>query len=313
MLQSLPPLAWLRTFEASARLGSFAGAAKELNLTSAAVSQQIRSLEAHLGFALFDRLARGIAPTALAISYLPSVRRALDDLALATAGVFGSGGERRLTVRTPVSFGALCLAPAIASFQAQNPGIRIRLLSSIWSEAVNDDQVDVEIRYGDGRWEGFDVQRLAPPVSIPVFRPNQVASGNPLSDLKVSAANGPIHILGCENLWTQFARQTGWDERSVAGGMFVDNSVIALELAAAGLGPAMVSRELALSHLASGRIATLADMELRHDQAHHLLLPRKKNSPDATALLFANWLCNALPVQLPGIDSSKINIDLLQN
>ncbi len=300
MLQSLPPLTWLRTFEASARLGSFAGAAKELNLTSAAVSQQIRSLEAHLGFALFDRLARGIAPTALAISYLPSVRRALDDLALATAGVFGSGGERRLTVRTPVSFGALCLAPSIGSFQAQNPGVRIRLLSSIWSEAVNDDQVDVEIRYGDGRWEGFDIQRLAPPVSIPVFAPVPVTQSDAAAILKDLALKGPIHILGCENLWTQYARQSGWEDRAVEGGMFVDNSVIALELAAAGRGPAMISRELALRHLAAGRVTSLANAELEHDQAHYLLLRRQKSSLDASAVLFANWLCTELEAQLAG-------------
>jgi LysR family glycine cleavage system transcriptional activator len=118
--------------------------------------------------------------------------------------------------------------------------------------------------------------------------------------MQALAARGPIHILGCENLWTQFARQAGWDERSVAGGMFVDNSVIALELAAAGLGPAMVSRELALSHLASGRITTLEETELRHDQSHYLLLRRKKSSLDATALLFANWLCNELELQLSG-------------
>jgi LysR family glycine cleavage system transcriptional activator len=310
MLQSLPPLAWLRSFEASARLGSFAGAAKELNLTSAAVSQQIRSLEAHFGFALFERLARGISPTALAVSYLPSVRRALDDLALATAGVFGSGGERQLTVRTPVSFGALCLAPAISAFQAQNAGVRIRLLSSIWSEAVNDDQVDVEIRYGDGRWEGFDVQPLAPPISIPVFAPTMGGQSDPAGDLQALAAKGPIHILGCENLWTQFARQAGWGEGSVAGGMFVDNSVIALELAAAGLGPAMVSRELAMRHLASGRITTIAEMELRHDQAHYLLLRNRKSSLDANALLFANWLFSSLTAQLSRTAADDSNISL---
>lgn len=304
MLQSLPPLAWLRTFEASARLGSFAGAAKELNLTSAAVSQQIRSLEAHLGFALFERLARGIAPTALAISYLPSVRRALDDLALATAGVFGSVGERRLTVRTPVSFGALCLAPAIGAFQSQNPGVRIRLLSSIWSEAVNDDQVDVEIRYGEGRWEGFDIQRLAPPVSIPVFAAVPDMPSDPVEILKGQVTKGPIHILGCENLWTQFARQSGWDDDTVNGGMFVDNSVIALELAAAGRGPAMISRELALQHLAAGRVTSLPNAELKHDQAHYLLLRRQKNSLDASAVLFANCLCTELQMQLSGSSNS---------
>ena len=55
----LPTLTWLRAFEAAARTSSFTAAAAELNLTSGAISYQIRALEAHLGFALFERLPRG--------------------------------------------------------------------------------------------------------------------------------------------------------------------------------------------------------------------------------------------------------------
>jgi LysR family glycine cleavage system transcriptional activator len=80
MAYGMPPLNWLRAFEASARHMSFAQAARDLNLTSTAVSHQVRSLEQHLGHALFGRLARGLRLTEMGAAFLPDVRRAFEDL-----------------------------------------------------------------------------------------------------------------------------------------------------------------------------------------------------------------------------------------
>ncbi|MDX1739583.1 MAG: LysR family transcriptional regulator, partial [Alphaproteobacteria bacterium] len=76
MAYNLPPLNWLRAFEAAARKVSFTAAAEELNLTAAAVSYQVRSLEEHLGFPLFDRLPRSLRLTEMGRAYLPAVRKA---------------------------------------------------------------------------------------------------------------------------------------------------------------------------------------------------------------------------------------------
>jgi len=63
MAQRLPPLAALRPFEAAARLESFSKAADELHLTHGAVSHQVRSLEDHLGTALFHRHGKRVTLT----------------------------------------------------------------------------------------------------------------------------------------------------------------------------------------------------------------------------------------------------------
>ena len=83
----LPNLSWLPSFEAAARTSSFAAAATELNLTSGAISYQIRALEAHLGFALFERLPRGVKLTAMGVAYLPPIRKAFEELADSTVGL----------------------------------------------------------------------------------------------------------------------------------------------------------------------------------------------------------------------------------
>jgi len=290
MTYTLPNLVWLRSFEAAARLRSFALAARELHLTPAAVSQQIRALEGHLGYALFDRLARGIRATELGNAYLPAVRKALDELSMATAGLFGAKSTTRLTIRTQVSFAALRLSPVLGEFCAAHPDVELRMFSSVWSDAIDDDIVDIDIRYGDGRWDGYDIERLSAPVSVPVCPADLPLGPDAASQLARLASASPIHIMGCENLWTQMAQQLGWREGTVGTGLAVDTSVIALEMVAAGLGCAMISEDLTASHVAAGRVQVPAGLTLRHDQAHFLLLPRRARATPPAVLLFRDWL-----------------------
>src|ERR1700754_3932724 len=72
----------LKLFEAVARLGSMNRAAVELNTVQSNVTGRIRALELELGTPLFDRHARGVAPTAAAQRLLPyavSIRQMLQD------------------------------------------------------------------------------------------------------------------------------------------------------------------------------------------------------------------------------------------
>ncbi len=118
MTYRLPPLNWLRAFETSARHMSFAKAATDLNLTSTAISHQVRSLERHLGHALFERLARGLRLTEMGAAYLPDVRRTFENLSAATTKLFGQSGMTSITVRAPVSF----VTPVAGAAAAALPG-----------------------------------------------------------------------------------------------------------------------------------------------------------------------------------------------
>jgi LysR family glycine cleavage system transcriptional activator len=290
MAQALPPLAWIRTFEAAARRLSFAGAAKELDITPAAASQHMRALETRLGFALFERLPRGVALTPMGAAWLPSVQKALDELSVATAGLFGTEARGRVTLRASFSFAALCLAPRLPAFIAANPGVSLRLLTAVWSYASVASGLDLDVRYGLGDWDGAEVVRLTAPVSAPVCPPATAFGDDPAAGLRAALAGGAIHIMGCENLWTQMARDLGWPEAAVAGGVAVDSSVVALEMVAAGRGCAMIERDLAQGHLDAGRVTAPPGLALAHDQSHHLLTPRRDRPPTQAALLLRAWL-----------------------
>ena len=290
MSYSLPHLVWLRAFEAAARHLSFAQAALELGLTPAAVSQQMRALETQLGFALFERLPRGVNLTTMGRAYLPSVRKALDELSVATNGLFGSRSRRPLTIRCAVSYAMLCLSPKLGEFRSLYPDIQIKLYASVWSDDLDDEKIDIDIRYGDGRWNGFDVERLSPPIAVPVCPPTMTFGRNPSVELLACVRTTPIYILGYENLWAQLGQSLGWPTTNFDNDIHVDTSLVALEMIAAGVGSAMISRELALRHHAAGRVSIPDGIELRYDQSHFLLVPRRRRAPSTEALVFRDWL-----------------------
>lgn len=295
MPDALPPLAWLRSFEAAARTGGFAAAARELHLTPAAVSQQIRSLEHELGFELFDRLPRGIKLTEMGSAYLPAVRQALEDLARATAGLFGNRDRRMLTIRAEMSFLTLRLVREVRAFRLKHPHFEIRLLGSIWSDAIEPKRIDAEIRYGVGHWEGYDAYRLFDCRSLPVCAPGVRFSSDPAAALETLTRLTPIHIIGCDALWPRFEAQHGAAPRGP--GVYVDASMAALELAAAGAGVALIAPELAEEMLAAGRVVTPTALELTHDQSHHLLIRRDGRAPSADILLLKDWILEAFKTE----------------
>ena len=100
MTRRIPPLNSIRAFEAAARHLSFTHAADELNVTQAAISHQIKSLEQWLGLPLFRRLSRAVSLTEEGAAYLPAASQALDGLAGATARLMRAGDSRSLTVTT---------------------------------------------------------------------------------------------------------------------------------------------------------------------------------------------------------------------
>ena len=259
-------------------------------LTPAAVSQQIRALETRLGFRLFNRLARGVELSEMGRAYLPSVRQAFEDLEAATAGLFGLGPAKTVTVRAPISFAALRLAPAFSDFRSQHPDIPVRLCTSVWADGLDDSSIDIDIRYGDGKWTGADITRLTDPVSVPILPPTFPIETF-LSDPEAAIATGPIiDVTGYESLWTLFSRAHGIKTGAADAKLAADSSLVALEMVAAGLGCAIIARDLASAYIANDRVRALPRFSFEHGHAHHLVLPLRARPTPPETLLFRKWL-----------------------
>lgn len=282
-----PPLPALHAFEAAARLGSFASAADELHLSQSAVSQRIRALEAHLGIALFERLPRSVRLTELGRAYLPAVRAAFDDLSIATMGLFGATTRRQLTVRVQISYAATWLAPRLQLFRDAHPHIDLRLVSAIWADALPPDEVDLDIRQGVGRWPGYRTRLLHTDRAVAVCGPRHRERYGPVTGVADLATRPRVHVLGFEDLWLRMFADAGVEAQ--AGGVTLDTSVAAIEVAAAGAMSAIVPERFARGALAAGRVARAVDMVVPMRQSHYVLWP-ERSAPSLEALAFVQWL-----------------------
>jgi LysR family glycine cleavage system transcriptional activator len=286
----LPTLTWLRAFEGAARTSSFTAAAAELNLTAGAISYQIRALEAHLGFALFERLPRGVKLTPMGVAYLPPVRKAFEELADTTVGLFGGSERLQITVHAPVSLAALWLAPKLPAFSAANPAIDVRLASVIWDNAVPDDATDLEIRYGSGQWHGYRSERLLNQSILPVCSPTLLralqADGNPATLLPRHL----IHIMGYENHWLKVRQVLELADIPANAGATVDTTIAALELAAAGAGVALAHRLFLDAYFATGRLVTALPQEFADENSYFVITPERPQRIRREVQLFRDWL-----------------------
>ena len=148
MSDRLPPLTALRAFEAAARHLSFQAAAGELNVTPAALSFQIKSLEEHLGAPVFRRLNRRVELTEAGQTLAPHCSDAFQTLAAAwraTKRTFDSG---LLTVTAGPAFTAKWLAPRLFDFAGRHPEIELRFAATLRMLDFATDDVDIAIRFG---------------------------------------------------------------------------------------------------------------------------------------------------------------------
>lgn len=167
MLRSHLPLNALRAFEASARHLSFTRAAIELCVTQAAVSHQVKSLEAQLNVTLFKRLPRGLMLTREGETLLPVLRDSFDRIAH-TLGQFEGGHYREvLSVGAVGTFAVGWLLPRLADFQSRYPFIDLRLSTHNNRVDVAAEGLDYAIRFGSGAWHGTDAcQLLEAPLTV---------------------------------------------------------------------------------------------------------------------------------------------------
>jgi DNA-binding transcriptional LysR family regulator len=235
MSVTIPSLNWLRVFEAAARHESFARAANELNMSAAAVSQQVRALEERLKRPLFRRYAHSVQLTEAGRSFLPSVQQALDTVQSATIGLFGAVPVRQVFVQSEPMFAQGLLARGLREFCATNPDIAISLntFGTARDGAANIN--DLEIVFGHTQTLGRDSDRLIGETLYPVAPLELAAQISAPSDLlDHRLINVGLHRAGWHQLFDHLGLPTG-----NARFIFTEDTVTAMALAREGMGIAL--------------------------------------------------------------------------
>ena len=285
-MAQLPHVTWLRAFEAAARSSSFSAAAEELHLTPAAISQQIKLLEQHLGVQLFIRLPRGVALTDMGHAYAQPIARAFAEMQQATGSLFAKGARRRLRVHASISFAALVLAPALPAFRQQHPDIDLEVTTAVWTDPTEGEDVDVEIRFGHGDWPDADIRHLGHRQAELVCHPSLVTQAAPDFERLAEQA---VQIIGSESDWPQMAALLGAPGDLPACLAKVDSSLIALQWVTGGAGAAIISQEFLQRYRGTSAPASPYAARLPLARSFFIVL-REPVRQNEAAELFAAWL-----------------------
>lgn len=301
MTRHLPPLNALRAFEAAARHLSFTRAAAELNVTPAAVSHQVRTLESYLGLRLFRRRPHGLMLTDAAQQALPGLRDGFDHLARAMKGLRDVEGSRPLTVSVAPSLAAKWLVPRIEHFRAEHPGIEVRIDATSRLVDFREDDVDIAIRYGCGGYPDLHVECLAAQEMFPVCAPGLLSGPHPIREPADLRHHTLLHLdwrdtdvtLPDWQMWLASAGVDGIvDARR--GPRFGHQSM-AVDAAMAGHGVALGTSLLVSDDLGTGRLVRPFGHSVYEEFTYFLVCPvETAESPRIRA--FRDWLLEELSV-----------------
>ena len=288
MNRKLPPLKALRAFESAARHLSFTEAAKELFVTQAAISHQVKALEAYLGLDLFRRLNRGLMLTDEGQAYVPSIRRAFDLINEATSKVTEHDEAGTLSVTVLPSFGARWLVARLGRFRTAHPEIDVRVSATSDLVDLARENFDLGIRYGRGQYPGMRTVRLLTEDIVPVCSPQLLSGPNPLNKPKDLLHHTLLHeeSHGDWRTWLLAAGVQGIDP--ARGPVYTEASML-VQAAAAGQGVALARGVLAADALSAGRLVQPFELSLPTEYAYYIVSPESK-ADRAKIVAFTEWL-----------------------
>ncbi len=292
MAERLPSLNALRAFEAVARRRSLTQAAQELHVTPAAVSHQIKALEADLGVRLLRREGGAYVLSAAAEAGLPLLGNAFDQLAEAVRRMRSDEIRNLLTISIGPTLASTWLVRRLGRFKERFPEAEVRLDTTDDVADFGRDGVDIAIRFGRGVYKGCEAIRLFDEEIYPVCSPSLREQDPPLEKPADLAEHILLHTawtsLNAE--WEMWLRAAGVEKLvDWTKGPRFSHSNVALQAAMEGQGVALGSNSVAGDDLAAGRLICPFDITLPINFAYFLVYPEEnKDLPKVGA--FRDWI-----------------------
>jgi len=301
MTEHLPSLNALRAFETVARHLSFSKAADELHVTQAAVSQQVKALEADLGTPLLRRANRRIYLTETGQAGLADLRLSFDRMALAVHRMRVDARRELLTIRVEPTFAASWLVARLDSFRDACDGVDILIDASLDLPDFDRDGVDVAIHFGTGDYPGLSFQQLFKDKVFPVCSPRLLDGPTPLREPGDLRHHTLLHLESIPGYsewpyWRAWLRAVGIDDVDVSRGPRFTEHSMALQAAVEGQGVAMATTAIVADDIAKGRLVLPFDLHLTTNFAYYLVWPRNLARPLVVAG-FRDWIRGAIDRQ----------------
>lgn len=286
MLNKLPPLNWLRTFEVAARELNFTVAARELNMTQSAVSQQVRLLEDYLNEPLFNRTARQVTLTKRGRAYLPVVQSALQVLQRGTSDIFSPLKGGSVTIEVNTAFSVYWLAPRLQFFTAQYPDLSLRVINANWDSEFSAGSAELSLRHGAGDWPELDFTRLITPKLRPYCSPQIAEQIRQPSDI----LQWPLlNVIGNLPDWQAWLAQYDLQPSSTRLMHKTDSAATAVSMAIGNCGLCLNYDEMVLPQVTAGQLVAPLDDYLVTTESY-FLVHRKDRPLSKAAEVFKQWI-----------------------
>ena len=294
MSQRLPSLNALRAFEAAARHLSLTKAARELNVTAAAVSHQIKALEEDVGVTLLRRVKGEFVLSETAQIALPLLRAGFDQIAEAGRLMRADFARHILTISVGATFASTWLVRRLGRFAEANPGIDVRLHTSDEVADFARDGVDLAIRFGAGRYPGLAAIQLFDEKIYPVCSPVLLERGPALETPGDLAKHTLLHVewmpfTGETQDWGMWLNAAGAGEVDHSRGPRFTHASMALQAAVEGQGIALGSDSVASDEVAAGRLVRPFDITVPFNFAYYLVYPESAAEMPKIAV-FRDWV-----------------------
>ncbi|PTV95261.1 LysR family glycine cleavage system transcriptional activator [Rhodobacter aestuarii] len=280
----MPPLTALRAFVTTAKEGGFSAAARKLNVTHAAIAQQVRALEADLGVPLVWRDGKHLALTPEGQRFAEALGEGFATILSAADHLRATGSEKPLAVTVPPTFASEWLMPRLARFWKKHPDIALSLLPEARVVDLQTAGANLGLRFGVGKWRGVVSEFLTAAPQVVVAAPELLGGRTRLSLREMSVL--------------PWIREGDWPEQmqllesmglKPAALKFVDfpNEELALAAAREGIGLHLETESLIQEDLKLGWLVKIHELT-EESLGYYIVRPPGPVNPAAKT--FIEWL-----------------------
>jgi LysR family glycine cleavage system transcriptional activator len=272
----LPPLKSLQYFLVAAQLSSFKLAAQELNVTQAAISQQMKSLEEYFGFVLFIRQTRSTVLNEQGRKLLPFIEQAFELLLAGVKHVSGDPNPTILRISAINSFTSIWLLPRISAFQELHPEVMIQIAPNNSMANFDKDQIDLAIRMGKGKYKGLQSRLLVKDDMLLLASPKLISSEHVLDSKAVFSLPWIEDTsVDVNEIFKILCRQHKQMINNILPVIRAESSITIIDNLLQGRGFGLVNRSLVLEHIQSGKLLKLLNFSHSSPYSIYLVAPEQ--------------------------------------
>lgn len=272
-MKHLPPLKSLQVFLCAAQSNSFKAAAEQLFVTQAAVSQQVRLLEQHLGCRLFERQSKHTRLSDKGELLLPYIEQAFEQISSGIHALAFEPSANSLKITALHSMTSLLLIPKIQEFQQAHPRLSIQFSPNNRLDTFDNTDIDIAIRRGLGTYPGLESRKLIDDVIMLVACPRLLPASpsEPSRLLDIPLLEDTSSDI--EEAVKDFCLKHRVKRRNFKTKLKTTDAVPIIQNALAGQGMAFVSKVLVAEHIKNGNLVNVLDYSYHTPETLYLVAP----------------------------------------